>query len=246
MQKTMNKAFFVTGTDTEVGKTFVSCALLKAFERESCSSVAMKPIASGCELIAGELRNDDALALMEYATQKLPYQEVNPYAFEQAIAPHIAAQESLQPIELKKLVKLTQDFLKHKADIKLIEGAGGWLVPLNAQDTLEDYVKALDVPVILVVSIRLGCINHALLSARTIRAAGLQLAGWVANVSQDNFNQNDNQRVAENIDSIKKMIDAPLLAGIDFIPEATPDKQAGIDKASRCFSKQTIDALTSA
>lgn len=237
----MNKAFFVTGTDTEVGKTFVSCALLKAFERESCSSVAMKPIASGCELIAGELRNDDALALMQYATQKLAYQEVNPYAFEPAIAPHIAAQESSQPIELNQLVKMTQDFLRHKADIKLIEGAGGWLVPLNEQDTLADYVKVLDIPVILVVSIRLGCINHALLSARAIRAAGLQLAGWVANVSGGN-----GQKVAENIGSIKNMIDAPLLAKIDFIAESTQDKQTGIDKASRCFSKQSIELLTRA
>lgn len=236
----MNKAFFVTGTDTEVGKTFVSCALLKAFERESYSTVAMKPIASGCERVAGELRNEDALALMQYASQTLSYQEVNPYAFEAAIAPHIAAWESQQHIEFDKLVQLTQDFLQHKADIKLIEGAGGWYVPLNKHETLEDYVRALSIPVILVVSIRLGCINHALLSARAIRAAGLKLVGWVANVSQGK-----SQRVTENIDSIKNRIEAPLLAEIDFLPESTQDKQASIDKASQCFSKQTIKTLSS-
>lgn len=208
----MSQTFFITGTSTEVGKTFISCALLDAFKKLGKRTIAMKPIASGCEWLKGHLQNSDALSLQNYATEKLAYNIINPYAFEPAIAPHIAAQQAGVEICLKDLLKHTHVFLQHDADIKLIEGAGGWLVPLNEKEDFSDYVKALDIPVILVVSIGLGCINHALLSAESIRAKGLTLAGWVANISA-HASSNPNQ---ENIECIAKRIHAPLLASIPF------------------------------
>lgn len=208
----MSQTFFITGTSTEVGKTFVSCAILAALEKLGKSTSAMKPIASGCDWQGKQLRNADALALQHYASQKIAYDIINPYAFEPAIAPHIAAQQAGVEIKVEDLLVKTREFLRTDAEISLIEGAGGWRVPLNEKEDLSDYVKGLNVPVILVVSVSLGCINHALLSVESIEAKGLKLAAWVANISPHAGN-NPNQ---ENIESIAKRIKAPLLASIPF------------------------------
>ncbi len=209
----MNNGFFITGTDTEVGKTYVSCALLRALSQRANKVAAMKPIASGCKQTPEGLRNDDALQLIASSDLQLPYAQINPYHFAPAIAPHIAAAEQGTTIDLERL---KQDYLtiSQQADITIVEGAGGWLVPLNEQYTMADLAKTLQLPVILVVGIRLGCINHALLSAEAIRQSGLPLAGWVANRVDPECS-----RAEENIQAITQRINAPCLGDLPFAPK---------------------------
>lgn len=173
--------YFVTGTDTGVGKTFVSLQLLKHFAKQGLSTIALKPIASGCEPSPQGLVNEDALALQNAASIQLPYAEVNPFAFLPPIAPHIAAKEAGLRLSVAKLRATLTPILNTPADITLIEGAGGWLLPLNETETLADYVEAIHPKIILVVKMQLGCLNHALLTAQDIKNRGLSLAGWVAN-----------------------------------------------------------------
>lgn len=173
--------FFVTGTDTGVGKTLVSAALLRAAANAGLRTLGMKPIASGCEETEQGLRNEDALLLLDAMTEKLSYEQVNPIALKPAIAPHVAAAQAQRTITAQRLVGFCRGMQMQSADLLLIEGAGGWRVPLNDRETYAEVPRALDVPVILVVPLQLGCINHALLSAEAIRADGLRLAGWVAN-----------------------------------------------------------------
>ena len=178
----MVRAFFITGTDTEVGKTTIAAGLLCAARRAGLTTAAVKPVASGCETTAAGLRNSDALALQAECTRKLEYAQVNPFAFAPAIAPHLAAGQAGIVLEVGALSAAVQHVLAMQADLTVVEGAGGWRVPLSGAASLSDLVVALGLPVILVVGIRLGCINHALLTAEAIAADGLQLAGWVANV----------------------------------------------------------------
>ena len=195
---------FVAGTDTDVGKTRISVALMQLLAASGMRVAAMKPVASGCELTAEGLRNDDALQLSEQATVALPYEVVNPYAFEPAIAPHIAAEQVDTQIEMA-VIQQQFNVIKQQADGIIVEGAGGWLVPIGGGQTLADVAVSLDLPVVLVVGIRLGCINHALLTVEAIKRSGLPLYGWVAN------------HVAECtesdaiIDTLKTMISRPCL-----------------------------------
>ena len=177
----MKKRFFVTGTDTDAGKTFVSVLILEALKAAGHSTLALKPIAAGCDEIDGELRNDDALKLKAAMTNPLPYQQINPVALKSAIAPHLAAAEEGRRLSVDRLAGLIRGALMTPADVTLIEGAGGWLVPLNERETLGNLVAELQLPVILVVGVRLGCLNHALLTVQAVAAAGLTLVGWVAN-----------------------------------------------------------------
>ena len=177
----MKKRFFVTGTDTDAGKTFVTVLMLEALKQRGLSTLALKPLAAGCEQVDGELRNDDALKLQAAMTVALPYQQINPIALKSAIAPHLAAEEEGRTLSVDRLAGLIRGALMTPADVTLVEGAGGWLVPLNHRETLGNLVKELELPVILVVGVRLGCLNHALLTAQAVAAAGLPLAGWVAN-----------------------------------------------------------------
>ncbi|HAO23838.1 MULTISPECIES: dethiobiotin synthase [unclassified Methylophaga] len=176
----MTQHIFVTGTDTEVGKTRISVGLIKVLQQQGLKVAAMKPIASGCEWQDGQWKNEDALALSQQADIKLPYSQINPYAFEPAIAPHLAAEQVGQTISLN-LIETQFAAMQLQADAIVVEGAGGWLVPLNDQQTIADLAKALQLPVVLVVAIKLGCINHALLTVQAIAVSGLTLAGWVAN-----------------------------------------------------------------
>jgi len=174
------RSIFVTGTDTEVGKTRVSVGIIHKLVAQGYKVAAMKPVASGCEVTTEGLRNEDAVALMAASNVDLPYDLVNPYAFEPAIAPHIAAQQAGVQIDLE-LIQQYYDRIHQQADIVVVEGAGGWLVPLNEKNTMADLAKQLGLDVVLVVGIRLGCINHALLTVAAIEQSGLGFKGWIAN-----------------------------------------------------------------
>lgn len=248
----MTKLFYITGTDTDVGKTLVSAALLNAFNRLGKTTSAMKPIASGCEKFEGKLRNADALLLQSYASVKLPYEVVNPFAFEPAIAPHIAAQEAQVDINSASLVRHAEHLLSYSADVCIIEGAGGYCVPLNATETLADFAIALKPAIILVVAIRLGCINHALLTIKAIENDGLLLAGWVANLCEplnalDNGlgtgldNSLDYERQQQNIASIQAKTKAPLLAKIPKFIDS--NHQEKIEHASQLFTDKQLHHL---
>jgi len=209
----MKKRFFITGTDTDAGKTFVSVLLLHALQQRGLRTLALKPVAAGCELVDGELCNDDALQLRAAMTEALPYVQVNPVALQAAIAPHIAAAEEGRRLSVQRLAGLIRGAWMTPADVTLIEGAGGWLVPLNERETLAGLVKELQLPVILVVGVRLGCLNHALLTAQAVAATGLPLAGWVANCIDPNA-----ARIDENIATLKAMLPAPCLGVIPYAP----------------------------
>ncbi len=205
----MSQAYFITGTDTGVGKTSVAVALLQAAAKRGLSTAAVKPVAAGCEFTSAGLRNDDALLLHKACTTALRYEQINPFALEPAIAPHFAALREGLHLDAKQLAAHCQKTLDLKAELTVIEGAGGWRVPLNARQTFADIAILLKVPVILVVDIKLGCLNHALLSAEAIRADGLSLAGWVANRASG-VNECHGEMVAE----LKSRLAGPLLGDL--------------------------------
>lgn len=206
--------FFVTGTSTEVGKTRICQALLFAAKAKGLRTIAIKPIAAGCDNTSAGLRNEDALLLQEAMTEPLSYDQVNPVALEQAIAPHIAAQLVGQELSVRYFAQHCSEALSKTHDFALIEGAGGWRVPLSREETLADLALALQTPVILVVGMGLGCLNHALLSAEAIQRDGLRLAGWVANSPGPAM-----PYLAENIATLKSRLSAPFLGEVPFLPD---------------------------
>ncbi len=218
----MIKRWFVTGTDTEVGKTVASSALLQAAVQAGWCAVGYKPVASGCDMTPAGLRNSDALALQKYSALPLEYDEVNPLAFAEPTSPHIVSAESGQPITFSRM-SAGLAHLSAKADWVLTEGAGGWFTPLSEQHSYADWVVHEQLPVILVVGIRLGCINHALLTAQAVAAAGLPLAGWIANDVQP-----PGRRHQEYLATLQQRLDAPLLGEIPFLSDSADfDKLAG-------------------
>lgn len=200
------KSFFITGTDTGVGKTLVSAALLVAAKNRGLSTAALKPVAAGCEVTDAGLRNEDALLLHRLITSDLRYEQINPVALEPAIAPHIAAQQAKRGLSVDRLAGFCRGVLNN-ADFTVVEGAGGWRVPLNPAETLADLARVLNLPVILVVGIRLGCINHGLLTVEAIARDGLHIAGWVANCIDPHMPCQQ-----ENIATLAQRIPAPCLA----------------------------------
>ncbi len=221
----MAKAFFITGTDTDVGKTYVATALLAAANKQGLSTAALKPVAAGCEDSGQGLRNDDALALQAEASLELAYEQINPVALAPAIAPHIAAQQAGKNITVSRLAGFCRGVTMKRADLTLVEGAGGWRVPLNPRETLADLARELRLPVVLVVAMRLGCINHALLTAEAIERDGLTLAGWVANSCAEPMVCED-----ENLQSLERLLRAPCLGRLPYDTEATPaEAAAGLD-----------------
>jgi len=209
-----NKTYFVTGTDTDVGKTLVATGLLAAAKNQGASTLAIKPIAAGCEATPQGLRNDDALQLIAQMTEQLSYEQVNPVALAPAIAPHIAAQQSGQTLALSTLLDHCRLVLENPADMALIEGAGGWRLPLNDSEYLSGLPQKLDIPVILVVGMKLGCLNHALLTAEAIANDGLHVAGWVANCVDRNMACSE-----ENLQTLKDCIKAPLLGVVPYLQD---------------------------
>ncbi|WP_428819874.1 dethiobiotin synthase [Microbulbifer sp. MCCC 1A16149] len=210
----MTSTFFVTGTNTEVGKTYITAALLEAARARGLQTAAVKPVASGCESTPEGLRNSDALTLMEAMTQELEYQQVNPVALEPAVAPHIAAMEAGKRLDPSRLVGICRGVMSGKADLVLIEGAGGWRVPLAPRMFLSDLPKELELPVILVVNMELGCINHALLTAEAIHRDGLPLAGWVANFARGPME--DMPRAEQNLMTLNALLPAPCLGVVPY------------------------------
>jgi dethiobiotin synthetase len=206
------RRLFVTGTDTGVGKTRIATALCTAFVAAGSRVSAMKPVASGCVLTADGLRNDDALALLRAMNVRADYGEVNPYAFEPAIAPHIAAAEAGVDIDFAVLDRCYAR-LCLQSDVTVVEGAGGWLAPLDAQRTFADLADHWQLSVILVVGLRLGCLNHALLSAESIRRRGLRLAGWVGNGIDPHF-----ERCDANVLTLRARLEAPCLGVFPYSP----------------------------
>lgn len=214
--------FFVTGTDTGVGKTLVACALLRAFARRNLTVVGMKPVAAGAQSDGGKLINDDVVALSRASTVAAPPDAVNPYCFAPPIAPHIAAAEAGVAIEIERLHNAYAR-LASLADCVIVEGAGGFRVPLGPATDTADLAARLGVPVLLVVGIRLGCINHALLTADAISAAGLTFAGWVANHIDEHM-----MRADDNVETLQRRLRAPLLARIPY--SAEPDASGSADR----------------
>lgn len=213
----MSAAFFIAGTDTEIGKTTVAAGLLHAARLAGLSTAASKPVASGCVPTPAGLRNEDALALLGECTLPLAYDEVNPLAFAPAIAPHLAAREVGVELDLAALEGPVRRIIGKGADFTLVEGAGGWRVPLAGRASLSDLPIALGLPVILVVGVRLGCINHALLSAEAILRDGLPLAGWVANLVDP-----ATSRLEENLATLAERLPAPCLGRIPRLAAPTP------------------------
>ncbi len=207
MQKNKT-AYFITGTDTDVGKTYIASALIKHFCKQGLLTVGMKPVAAGAELVNGRLLNSDVTELIKAGNVDADLALINPYVFSPAIAPHIAAEQAGVSVSLDN-IQQAFDVLQAKADVVVVEGAGGFRVPINHEQTMADLVVKLNLPVIMVVGVRLGCINHALMTAGSIRAVGLNLVGWVANRIDPNM-----PAIEENILTLKAMLKAPCVANV--------------------------------
>lgn len=220
---TRPSAFFVTGTDTEIGKTSIASALLHAARHRGMTTAAGKPVASGSALTPEGLRNDDALALQRECQPPLSYEQINPFAFAPAIAPHIAAEESRTRLDVPELKQKMRHLLSLERDLTLIEGAGGWRVPLHAEARFSDLAVALKLPVILVVGMRLGALNHACLTQEAIEADGLEIAGWVANIVDVALHdQPDVCRTQANLDTLSQLMHAPCLGVVPWLDQPTP------------------------
>jgi dethiobiotin synthetase len=215
-------SYFVTGTDTDVGKTRIACGILEYARQRGLSSAAVKPMAAGCEQTADGFQHEDALELIDAMTLSLPYSEVNPIALEPAIAPHIAAEQVGVEVSAEQLTEHCRKTLNLESGITLVEGAGGWRVPINRTETFADTAKMLNLPVILVVSMRLGCINHAMLSLEAIRADGLSVAGWVANRVDAEMSC-----YQENLETLKRQIPEPCLGVVPHLEDPTGKEIAG-------------------
>ena len=212
---------FITGTDTDVGKTVVACGFLAAANQQGLRTAAIKPVAAGCEVTEQGMTNSDALQLQAAASHKLSYQQINPVALEPAIAPHIAAAEAGVRMSASRLVGYCRGVSLMPVDMVVIEGAGGWRVPINSRETLADVAQELECAVIVVVGMRLGCLNHALLTMEAIRRDGLQIAGWVANILDTEM-----PRLQENIDTLKQSINEPCLGIVPRLDDLSPEQVA--------------------
>lgn len=209
----MTKGIFITGTDTGVGKSLIACAFVHALKARGLKVAGMKPVASGSELTRAGLRNTDALALQSAANVAADYATVNPYCFAPAIAPHLAARAAGVTLELASLIAAYQRLDQH-ADVVIVEGAGGWRVPLEPVGYLSDLPEALQLDVVLVVGMRLGCLNHALLTAEAVVKAGrCRLAGWVGNCIDPEF-----APLTDNLQTLRERLAAPCLGVIPYLP----------------------------
>jgi dethiobiotin synthetase len=210
------KGYFVTGTDTGVGKTVVACALLHAFVSQGLRAAGMKPVAAGLERIAGEPRHPDVEALLAAGNVAVPRELVNPYCFAPPIAPHIGAAQAGIAIDLDR-IRGCYDELAAQADVVIVEGVGGFRVPLGPGVDTGQLVARLALPIVLVVGLRLGCLNHALLTGEAIAARGLTLAGWIANHIDPGM-----EAVEQNVEGLQERLPAPLIARIAFEAQIEP------------------------
>lgn len=209
----MTHGYFVTGTDTGVGKTVVSLELMRLLQAQGHVVTGMKPVASGCHHETPGLVNTDALQIQAQASFTVPYKLINPYAFEPAIAPHIAAAQAGIEINLN-VIEAAFAELGQEADRVVVEGVGGWMVPVNVSQTMADVAVALDLPVVLVVGIRIGCLNRALLTAQAIRTSGIGFAGWVANRLDPACLVQD-----ETVAALQQRLSAPCLGDVPYLSD---------------------------
>lgn len=207
-------SFFVTGTDTGVGKTFASTVLLHALRTQGQRAMGMKPVASGCEYTPQGWRNEDALALQAASDPRPPYDDLNPVALPEPLAPEIAAREAGMDIRLSSLLAAFVR-LRAQADVVVVEGVGGWAAPLSSTLDQHHLVRALELPVVMVVGLRLGCLNHARLTARAIVDDGAKLLGWIANDIDPHMARQD-----ENFELLKRRIQAPCWGRLPHAPGA--------------------------
>ena len=204
-----------------MGKTEVAAGLIEAANQKGLRTGAIKPVAAGCEDHGDGPQNEDAIKLQSLANVELSYQQVNPVALDLPMAPHIAAQEQGKALSANRLTGFCRGVSMLPMDFLVIEGAGGWRVPINKHETMADIPKQLNAEVILVVGIRLGCINHALLTAQAIRLDGLKIAGWVANILDTEM-----LRIEENIDTLKQMLIEPCLGVVPRLSDVSPQQVA--------------------
>jgi dethiobiotin synthetase len=221
LRGTRARGWFITGTDTEVGKTVVAAALTRALVARGLRAAVMKPVASGAEPTTAGPRNADALALMAAANVPAPYETVNPYCFLPPISPHIAAREAGVVIDLA-LLRSRFHALAASADCVVVEGAGGWLAPLSDTAAMADLAATLSLPVLLVVGLRLGCINHALLTRESMRVRGAAFGGWIANAIDPAFD-----RAAENLATLTARLGEPPLACVPFLDPLSAAPELG-------------------
>lgn len=207
--------YFITGTDTDAGKTVAACAFVQNLVKREKNVAVMKPVASGCHWQNGQLVNEDALNLMQHSNTAFDYDRVNPYTFEAAIAPHIAAIDNDIVIEKEKLVTAVEWFRQQPIDSLVVEGAGGWQLPLAPGLRMPEVVKAIDAKVILVVGLKLGCLNHALLSIKSIQQDGCHFDGWIAVQTEAEAMP----RQEENLTSLRELLGTKELAYIPYVPE---------------------------
>ncbi|ANG92118.1 dethiobiotin synthase [Enterobacteriaceae bacterium 155047] len=217
----MTERYFVTGTDTEVGKTVASSALLQAARLQGFITAGYKPVASGSDMTPEGLRNTDALALQRHSSLTLSYQAVNPYTFAEPTSPHIVSADEQRPIDFA-VISAGLNALEKSAEWVLVEGAGGWFTPLSETHTFADWVGLERLPVILVVGVKLGCINHAMLTAQAVEQAGLPLAGWIANDVVP-----PGRRHQEYLATLKRLLPAPCLGEIPWLAEGAEHASTG-------------------
>ncbi len=216
----MSNAIFVTATDTDAGKTLVSRAILELAKDHGLSTLGYKPVSAGCELTPEGLRNEDALFLQQASTIDCPYEKVNPIAYADPVAPHLAAARVNQVITVEQLSSGMFDLQQYRPDLLLVEGAGGWRLPLGKGSFLSDFVIQHKMPVIFVIGLKLGCLNHALLTYEALKSDGINVVGWVANLVDPEM-----RYLEQNITSLKDMIDAPCIGVIPFLDNTEDAKQ---------------------
>ena len=228
------KQIFITATDTDAGKTFVSCALIQALTQYKNTAgnkvmtvAAFKPVSAGCELVAGQLINEDAKLLSQFANAKQSITDINPIAFKDPIAPHIAAKKENKQLNIVDIEQHYQQVTALNADVTLVEGAGGWRLPLgpvladnmaankHGYQFLSDFVKSTKLDVILIVNMKLGCLNHALLTYETIKADGLHCIAWIANCASSETMNN----LSENISELEQLLPIPKMAQFNYFPD---------------------------
>ncbi|MDX2465055.1 MAG: dethiobiotin synthase [Porticoccus sp.] len=217
----MSKAYFITGTSTNVGKTLVAAGLLAAAAKQGLSTLGFKPVAAGCKMTSDGLRNEDALQLLAQTNLPVSYEQVNPVTLEPAIAPHIAAAEAGRRLSADRLAGFYRGVMMQRPDFTVVEGAGGWRVPLNDRETFADLAKVMQLPVVLVVGVDLGCINHALLTAEAIQRDGLILAGWVANQVVPEMD-----RYQDNLATLQRWIPCPMIGEVFHQPGVSAEQVA--------------------
>lgn len=212
-----SRGLYVTGTDTGVGKTLVSAALLHALRLNNVIALGMKPLASGCDMIDGRLRNEDALMLQRAGAFEAAYEDINPFALRHPLAPELAARDDGVVVSLEP-IRDAHARLQAQSDVVVVEGVGGWMAPLSGELMQADLVRALDIPVVLVVGLRLGCLNHAYLSARAIEADGARLVGWIGTGIDPAMS-----RMQDNLALLAARLHAPCWGVLPHSPSPDPN-----------------------